>query len=422
MAFCGSIELHEGSHVLGRELFGTHKVPHVSRRHLKLDVRLGEIEVIVVSNLRSSLSCHVGFKRLKPMLAEAKNRMQCEGLLAEVLCQKQKELAFQAFRISLIQPSDSFIEMDCCFQVGQNPAAITNAGFPTIRLRPGESALLRDRGTLEFLPGRLQFEVVLKGEKLASPTARKSDEIRVGVPEILKKQVASEDEGRGQEGTCRIVQSGEPLALRENQLTPPLTGQSIAPRVQTDTQLPLSSKSEPLVDNDGHAPGSTMPQAEHPSLGKGGRVQLDTQDVDCHPGEHPSSHQDQLAQDEHLARRLQEEEGAHGGAHSHHSKEQLASDEALARMLQEQEGAGGHEQDAKEPDRKRQQRSETDGETGDASTSGRSPEECGCHGSDGPGAFQLLQVVSSAARTDKRCGWAGPPPLGRDRKRAAIPS
>jgi hypothetical protein len=43
-----AIHLHEGCHILGRNVFLPEKVPHVSRQHLKLDVRPGEIEITVV--------------------------------------------------------------------------------------------------------------------------------------------------------------------------------------------------------------------------------------------------------------------------------------------------------------------------------------------------------------------------------------
>jgi hypothetical protein len=43
-----AIHLNEGCHILGRNVFLPEKVPHVSRQHLKLDVRPGEIEITVV--------------------------------------------------------------------------------------------------------------------------------------------------------------------------------------------------------------------------------------------------------------------------------------------------------------------------------------------------------------------------------------
>ena len=51
LASCGVVRLHEGCQTLGRDLFPADRAPHVSRQHLRLDVRLHEVEVTVVSFL-----------------------------------------------------------------------------------------------------------------------------------------------------------------------------------------------------------------------------------------------------------------------------------------------------------------------------------------------------------------------------------
>ena len=272
-------------------------------------------------------------------------------------------------------------------QVGQNPAAIKNVGFSTVHLRPGQSALLRDGAKLEFLPGRLRFRLDIPGAA-RSCTAEIPARLVNSLSEGPGGGVSGCEDGGVQEGAG--AQLSDAVASLTNRGTPPLIGADSMQAMQPDCGPPGSEV------RDSHMGGFATGPAEPHQPAPAGRARPSTQGQHWPPTEPLASPQDQLAQDEELARRLQEEEGGTGGARSHLSKEQLASDEALARALQKQWAGGANEGDGREtraggPERKRPRISEG-ADAGEPSTSGQLPEEGGTQGTGGPGSFQLLQA------------------------------
>jgi hypothetical protein len=295
-----------------------------------------------------------------------------------------------------------------CLQVGQNPAAVTNLGYPTLRLNPGESALLKEGCALDFLPGSLRFQLTFTRTERPSQKRDEAGNLTKPVQGVTSKVPA---------GACPDpvveLQSGEECAslgsslmLHKDLRTPPLiagpTGYSVPQTHPDSAPVRVDPSSGVQIALENIKEGRMMQQLELQALENGESAPPDAGPELFCPEDQSVHCSDHLAQDEALARRLQAEEEFPPGAHSHQSIEITESDEALARALQEHEelGKGEKERAGAQPERKRQRRSEDSGREQPSPSVGVH-EESGAQGSEGPGSFQVLQVSSAN-------GWKGP--------------